>query len=212
MATLVGYAAFTEPRAKAVDELRRLHPAIFGQPKKWIPFADTVECALDKAMTSSRGNPQIATAATQWCVLRVTLAAEECVQAFCAGLIHKTYHGPAGAVQPGWRYYGELQLGVGNAYEWMQVTLAPVGVDQWAEKALTTHYKRHHDSCCKGCLAAPVTTWTASKAHAQNLFCATCWLQYFTAVAARVGIDALEHDSSTTTPDMPAMPSLEHAL
>ena len=198
MAQLVGYVAFTESRAKDVDELGRLNPSIFGQPKKWIPFADTVECALDKTMTSSRGNPQIATAATQWCVLRVTFAAEECVQAFCAGLIHKSNHGPAGVVQPGWRYYGELQLGIGNAYEWMHITLAPVGVEHWAEKALTTHYKRQSDSCCKGCLAAHVTTWTASKAHSHDLFCATCWLRYFTERTANGRLDDLEHESSPT--------------
>ena len=211
MATLVGYVAFTEARAKAVDEIGKVHPSIFGSPKRWIPFADTVEHALDKAMTSSRGNPQTATEATQWCVLRVTLAAEECVQAFCAGLIHKTYHGPAGAPQPGWRYYGEMSLGVGHAYEWLQVTLAPVGVDQWAEKALTTHYKRQPDSCCKGCLAAPVTAWIASKSHAQHLFCAMCWLQYFTAMAASSGNDDSAHDAQATPHGMPAFALPEHA-
>ena len=189
MAQLVGYAAFTESRAKEIDSLGRLNPTEFGPPKKWIPFADSVEVALDKVMTSSRGNPHIATEPTQWYVLRVTLAAEGCVQAFCAGLIQKSNHGPAGVVQPGWRYYGELQLGCGNSYEWMHITLAPVGVETWAEKALTTHYKRHSDSCCKGCLAAHVTAWTASKAHSHGLFCAICWLRYFTELAADGGLD-----------------------
>ena len=211
MAPLVGHVAFTAARAEAVDELGKVHPSLFGPPKRWIPFADTVEHAIDKAMTSSRGNPQTATAATQWCVLRVAFAADECVHAFTAGLIHKPRQGPDWAPQPGWRYYGELSLGVGHAYEWSQVTLAPVGVDQWAEKALTTHYKRQPDSCCKGCLAAPVTAWYASKSHAHHLFCAMCWLQYFTAMAASSGNDDSAHDSQATPHGMPAFALPEHA-
>ena len=211
MAPLVGYVAFTAARAEAVDETGRVHLSLFGPPKRWIPFADSVEHAIDKAMASSRGNPQSATMVTQWCILRVAFAADDFVHAFNAGLIHKPRQGPDWTPQPGWRYYGDLTLGDGHAYEWLQLTIAPVGVDQWAEQALS-QYKKQPDSWCKGCRAAPVTAWVASKSHARHLFCATCWHEYFTTLAA--GRDSADYEPdphATAQPSAVPPPGPEHA-
>ena len=195
MATLEGFVAFTEARAQDVESQGRLMPTVFGPPKKWIPFADTLDCAVDKAMTSSTGNPHIALSPTKWCVLHVALTAEECVHAFKDGRIQKSTYGPAGVVQPGWRHYGELQLGLGHAFEWITITVAPIGVLLWADKALTTHYKRHADSCCCGCSAAHVITWTASKEHRHEKLCADCCLRYFQERASQDDADEMVHAS-----------------
>ena len=68
MTTLDGYVAFTAAKAQKAQAAGRLVPREFGAPHKWVPFADTPEGAVDKAMHSIDSNPEAATCPTQWYV------------------------------------------------------------------------------------------------------------------------------------------------
>ena len=139
MTTLDGFVAFTEQGAHKVVPQGRLSAEHFNVNCPWVPFADTVEGAIAKAMMSSQSNPDAATTPTTWFVLHIVLTAEQFLESFRNQLLHKCN---ARGV-PGWRFYGKIELGVGNSFEWLQITVGPyvgpIGIaarDQqaWKEK------------------------------------------------------------------------------
>ena len=175
MATLEGFIAFREKFAQEVEAKGRLVPQTFGMPFKWVPFADTSDGAIEKAFRSTKGtNPEVATQPTSWCVLHVVLSAEQCVEAFKSGRLMRPTLEP-----PGWRFYGDIELGEGNAFEWAQCTIAPIGLMPWAEKALSTWYEIRAAGDCMGCGACNTVTWTAMKKQQKLYYCAACWNSFF---------------------------------
>lgn len=191
--TLEGYLAFTPTRAWKVEASRRLAPAAFGPPFLWIPFADTMDGAIEKAMMSSvYGMPEAAMSRTHWRVLHIWLSAEQFLEAFKANrLLRTTSTRGLAEPLPGWGIYGEVELGNGNAFEWMQFTVAPIGIMRWAEKLLSKRYNLRADGRCCSCGAVAGPTWTARK-HAlpsPEDFCTDCWYAYCMERVSEVDMD-----------------------
>ena len=119
MTTLDGFVAFTEQRADEVAFHGRLSAENFNVKYPWVPFADTIDGAIQKAMRSSQGNPEAATTPTTWYVLHIVLSAEQFLESFTNQLLLKCNSRGV----PGWRFYGEIELGDGNSFEWLQITV-----------------------------------------------------------------------------------------
>ena len=173
MSTMEGFIAFTQQEAQNVEGQGRLVPETFGTPFMWVPFADTIDGAIEKAMMSSKGNPEAATRQTEWRVLHVWITADQFLEVFQDKRIGSTSVS-SGFPIPGWRYYGDVELGNGNAFEWLGIIVGPIGIATWAEKALTK-YKFRKDGRCCDCGAISVPTWTACN----EAFCAGCWNRSF---------------------------------
>ena len=181
---LDGYVAFSETEAQKVECQKRLVPQAFGAPFKWVPFADSKEVAMENIMKSSHGQPEAALKPTRWIILHIWLDPEQFLEAFKASRVLRNPN----LKQPGWRFYGEMELGNGNSYEWWQKDIPPIGILAWAEKALTMRYKLRADGHCCGCGAVPVPTWATWAVH-QKDFCAGCWNAHFLKDASEVSAD-----------------------
>ena len=179
MAYLPGYVAFSAERAQNVEDAGKLTPCMFGQPFKWIPFSDTREDAIDKALTSAQSPPEAATSITEWYILRVGMRADACVHAFLEEKIERK--GPYTFAGPGWRYKGELRLGGedGLQFQWSQSSVEPLGIEQWAKKALGSHCKVRHETRCDECGADGVSAWAATKQYDNAFYCARCWNAFY---------------------------------
>ena len=125
-------------------------------------------------------NPEVATRPTQWCVLHIALSAEQCCEAFKANRILRCTPSPSSQIA-GWRYYGEVELGIHCAFEWFQLTVAPIGVLAWADKALARYWVQVNGFCA-GCEGSVLQTWMAS--YRQGAWCAGCWNREFLRLAA----------------------------
>ena len=100
----------------------------------------------------------------------MVLSAEQCVEAFKAGRLTRSFQRP---IPPGWRFYGDIELGEGNVFEWVRCTIAPIGLTPWAEKTLSTWFVILPAGNCKDCGVCNTVTWRASKK--QQDYCAACW-------------------------------------
>ena len=132
---LDGYIAFTEDEGNKVDQQGLLTRDRFNVQYPWVPFADTIDGAIKKVMMSSQGNPEAATSPTTWYVLHIELTAEKVLESFTNQLLHKCKSRGV----PGWRLYADVELGVGNSFEWLMITVGPyegpIGIAARAEKA-----------------------------------------------------------------------------
>ena len=186
MTTLDGYVALLEHWAKQVEEAGALTPQMFGGPYKYIPFAGTPEMALENAMRSCKSPPQLATQPTQWYILKVSITSDQLMELFTSGVVR---HGAHLAFPPDWRFYGELKL-VSTRFWWDTLTIAPVGLPQWAETTLSWKYKLRAFSCCSGC-GEGGPAWATSSKPGRKEWCARCWNAW---LSERMQADGQETD------------------
>merc|ERR1712157_609050 len=124
-----------------------------GPPFKWIALTDTPEGALDKVFFSPKSRPEAAHNPTEWLIVKIVLNAEQVVDAFKGNKLMRCPGGTYPKEIAGWRFYGDLALGgkKGVAFEWLRLTLAPMGLAQWAEKVPSTRYTLRAFGTCSGC-------------------------------------------------------------
>ena len=180
MTTLDGYVALLEHWAKQVEEAGVLTPQMFAHPAHslaYIPFAGTPEMALENAMRSCKSPPQLATQPTQWYILKVSITSDQLMELFKSGVVR---HGAHLAFPPDWRFYGELKL-VSTRFRWDTLTIAPVGLPQWAETTLSWKYlqllqlsSELRAFCCSGC-GEGGPAWATSSKPGRKEWCARCW-------------------------------------
>ena len=187
MAIMDGFVAFAEQDAKEVMSQGRIGPRTFGRPFKWVPFANSADGAIQKAMMS-KGPPEAATEATVWCVLQISFTAEQFLEHFKEQRVFSVTSWKI----PGWRFYGDVELGKGNSCQWWEFKVAQIGIANWAEKALTARgRKRCATGVCNRCGAVSVPTWTGRKLEE---FCAECWNRFFKEHAKERNADQMPED------------------
>ena len=167
--TLDGCIALTEHAANNVDKVCRLSPKMFGPPFSYVPFAGTPEAAFKSAMSSPKSLPQVATQPTVWYLLKVSLSADHVLELFQQGVLRQS----TANHMHGWRHYGTLDL-TNISRNWDKMTLSPLCLLQWADKALTGKFRLHASRTCTGCNGAgPV--WASTAWYGRSDFCAGCW-------------------------------------
>ena len=109
-----GYIAFDKHQYHVVEAEKRICANYFGV--QYAPFADTVEGACQKAIASKQypAHGQI-----DFMVLQIKFTSEQFVQEFKDKYVTKYDH-PI----PGWRYYGDVNLNNGNAFQWTPVVVS----------------------------------------------------------------------------------------
>ena len=169
--TLEAYVALDEQRALRVQNSSKLVPAMFGKPFQNVPLKRSPEAACEAVMRSTQCPPRVATEATEWCLLKLTFNAEQVCEAFKDCRL--TYGRDANT----WAWYGELSID-DLSFEWWKLTIAPIGMPAWAEKALTGD-QVGTSIACAGCGSDCVPTWKSNPKHGQTDYCASCWHGYF---------------------------------
>ena len=162
-----GFVAWTLASSAQVKRAGALTPELFGDCG-WIPFTYSAHDAVVKAIIDAQISPQCATHPTTWYVLQITLSKEQFLNAFKSGLV-KHVTSPA----MGWRWYDEMELS-NVSCQWMRMTIAPIGLGEWADKTLNTKAWASN-GCCRGCGKEDLPTWRAGKQLCCYEFCAQCW-------------------------------------
>ena len=77
----------------------------------------------------------------------------------------------------GWRVYVDLDFGC-LPHEWFKVFYPPMGVDTWAEKALShCFHSKINSVCCKCRKAGKV--WVAGQYFQFAEYCSSCWNDWY---------------------------------
>ena len=189
---LEAYMAFDEQDAWKVQNASKLEPMMFGQPFKYVPLKDSPESACETMMRSTKCSPLIATEESEWYVLKITFSAEQVCEAFKEGRVTNAY-----AKSPHtWRWYGDITLGE-VAFEWFKLSIAPIGLQAWADKVLRSWYPFGESCACAGCGAAGVPTWVPCPEPGDKDYCASCWHGFFLeARAGQLGAEAAEQQAA----------------
>ena len=173
------FLAFQEQEAEALGAKGAsgvLSPKMFGNPFTYLPLKETVEMAIDAALHSSKSPPASVSQETTWYVLKITLNADQFLEAFKSGVLRSGMRGHPrrGAPVPGWRWYGEIPIGE-FAHCWSVGTVPPLGIETWAEKVLTPKYQLKAFGRCAGCNRQGDPVWTSNHKFNYQDFCASCW-------------------------------------
>ena len=177
---LEAYLAFDEHDAWKVHIATKLEPTMFGQPFQYVPLKDSLESACETMMRSTKCSPLIATEESEWLFLKITFSAEQVCEAFKEGRVTNAY-----AKSPHtWRWYGDITLGE-VAFTWFQLSIAPIGLQAWADKVLRSWYRFGTSGSCAGCGAEGVPTWVCRPEPGCKDYCAPCWHGFFLEERAR---------------------------
>ena len=176
--TLEGYLACTDEMMAKIHQAGMVETRLFGPVAKFIPFADSATGAVDKAFLAQKHFPEAALQDTTWRVLRVSFTAD---QAFAALKGNQLERVVANRV-PGFRFHGDLTAGCCSA-EWFQASVEAMGVDKWADMALTGKFEVGTFGTCAACPAAGVPTWAGRERLGveKREYCAACWHGFFVA-------------------------------
>ena len=167
------HLAFQARQAYAIEAAGQVDPKDFGHPFKYIPLKSTAHEAVVAAMYSSKSRAVAAFQETEWYILQISIPSDKVLQLFIERLLRN--NAPPGQ----YRYYGNLQLEE-FSHNWTKITIGPIGMEEWAEGALTHRYRLKLFGICVGCGAQSVI-WTSSVSDGRQNYCAKCWNNYFQA-------------------------------
>jgi hypothetical protein len=184
--TLVGSSAGLElllgcSKALAADITNTgiVKASFFGSQSNYAPYTFTIKDGVMKALEAeSEACMAAASSETTWLVLRMTLAVEEAVDYLKQGLLKRT----AGRI-PYMRVYKDLELSTHHG-EWSQVSIGAIGVDLWADLALSPSYTLHGFGVCGECARIGGPTW-AQKDIKELEYCAKCWHRFLVQDSAK---------------------------
>ena len=171
--SLVGYAAFDKTKAQTICSAGKVSPQHFGSPFQWIPLADTAEGSIQKVFFSRDMDAEAVTMPKDWYILKVELSPEQLLEAFKNNKIMRTPKGSYPKQIAGWRFYDDIAFSGENqvVHEWYGVILPAMGLEQWADKALTGRYELRLCGTCSECGVGGAVTWS----HKSCEYCAGCW-------------------------------------
>ena len=187
--TKPAYIALTEKEAAKVQKHAKLEPEIFDHKpsNRFFKLFRTEGEAVNAALQNFTSNSvRAATAPTNWFVLKLKFTPEQWLELLLSNEPPKpTIIRGSGRKWPELHVSGDLPVD-GVALEWLQFTLAPIGISSFAEKQL---WKRPMllTAACDGCGATSVPVWLGTKRHIrqhpeegpeQQAFCALCWHQF----------------------------------
>ena len=174
---LEAYLAFDEHDAWKLRIATKLEPRMFGQPFQYVPLKDSFVSACETMMRSTKCSPLIATEEFELLCLKIKFSAEQVCEAFKLGRVYaKSPHT--------WRWYGDITLGE-VAFTWFQLSIAPIGLQAWADKVLRSWYRFGTSGSCAGCGAEGVPTWVCRPEPGCKDYCAPCWHGFFLEERAR---------------------------
>ena len=156
--------AMPDDKASRVDEVKIITLASLGLPKhiNYLPLKDTQECALDAAMAGNAIMIPMAREVTVWEILEVHVPKAAAFQMVQHGQLVRDIK------RHGWRFFDNLDYGC-FSHQWYKVTLAPVGVDIWTQKALTPTFHVTENAVCHLC---------QKQGAVWRKHCGDCWLDF----------------------------------
>eukprot|EP00933_Yihiella_yeosuensis_P023601 TRINITY_DN1837_c0_g1_i1.p1 TRINITY_DN1837_c0_g1~~TRINITY_DN1837_c0_g1_i1.p1 ORF type:complete len:188 (-),score=37.85 TRINITY_DN1837_c0_g1_i1:112-675(-) len=165
------YIALVEEVALKADAEKCLTKKMLGTHVHYLAFKETLEEALHRAKIGTGMNGRIAIEEVRLYILELTWTDEEFLQLYHNETVRRN------KCKGGWEWSGPLDLNT-VSHTWSQCTLAPIGLDAWADMILGDRYKGKTASFCKECESSGVTTWCSRKARNQD-YCARCWQSFF---------------------------------
>ena len=179
---VIGFVALTPMAATEIKENKVCTPEMFGYPKRWIPFTDTPEEALEKLWAATGLHPSAARAKTKVWILEVCFGKEQALTYIGKNeLLRYTWALPImrGACTPvsGWQFFGNVHLdadGGDTTAELMERTVEPLGIDGWGMRALSK-YTHAIGGSCSAC-GKETPTWF--KCRITHAYCALCWADW----------------------------------
>lgn len=183
------FIALSEVEGARVQELAKIVPEIFEHMPsgKFYKLFRSEEDAVSAALEHhTRNSVRAAEEPTLWFVLKLNFSENQWLKYLLGNEGGTNIFGCPWRKWNEWHCDGELTL-EDISVEWVQLTLAPIGLEAFAGKLL----KRkpcQEDGHCSECSATGITVWPGSKrrkqnelegreAHAQS-FCAACWQKY----------------------------------
>ena len=169
------FIAFTEMDAAYVQSNFAISGKLFSPQRKFVPLMDTQEGAVHAAMKAPMvASMKAVTEETDWFILELIFSEDKAFELVQSNILHRQAWLPAA----GWRWYGVMQLKDAASVQWIRITVAPTGIDAWAEQTLI---KKDRRPCgpCSGCLSTEGLLWLADEKNDYKAFCSKCWRAFF---------------------------------
>ena len=172
------YIAFNPHDATCCEEVGQIPCKAFAPPGKYVPLKDSIIGALNQALgakTPSLTPLKAAKEPTMWFILEVALSTQKALELFQEGVLSRS--------QSGWRWYNDLDLDEVTGAKWLQILRAPIGMEQWAAKVLSSWNKTENGSCAERG-ATNVKVWTGTLPRRLD-YCCGCWYRFLLAQSTK---------------------------
>ena len=171
------YIAMPEEAAWRVDGTQEITLAsLMTLPNniKYLPLKETREHALDAAMTGSAMTLPIAREITVWKILEINMPRATAFQMVQDGKLVRDIN------RKGWRLFDNLEFGSFSP-QWWEVTVAPIGVYAWTERALMPKFQVSHQACSR----------CQKQTAVYRMHCGDCWLDWLKETQAEAASNAV---------------------
>ena len=170
--TMVAYVACAKDMESRIRQTRVLETAFFGG--RHVSLAFTARHAMEKAVEANKCVLHAqALNGSDWAVLQVNMTDEQFLKAWKQGCL-VCLSGCGG--RPFLRFYDKMHLTMYRG-KWQKGNLEALGLERWADLALTPKYWVNTCGSCSGCPSTTgVPTWRSQ--NRANEYCARCWWQF----------------------------------
>ena len=170
--TMVAYVACAKDMESKILQTGVLETAFFGG--RHVSLAFTARHAMEKAVEANKCVLHAqALNGSDWAVLQVNMTDEQFLKAWKQGCL-VCLSGCGG--RPFLRFYDKMHLTMYRG-KWQKGNLEALGLERWADLALTPKYWVNTCGSCSGCPSTTgVPTWRSQ--NRANEYCARCWWQF----------------------------------